>query len=1256
MRLKDNELAKVNNSEIKRLEKTLTKIDKEETRLLADFDKNIATILGPDFLSILEEVNKLTSTVNGKKTLFVDRVPSSRSVETKTNRYKVPDNFLQLVHKSYLPVQLKLKYEKALKTWFSKKTEELRKKIKNVDSYEEIERIMPEAYALASLALTAFHTRPRMILRDVQKLTGIAISEGSIAELGTGEGKTLSAVLPVYLQALRGKGAHVITANPYLARRDFEETLPIFEGLGLSSGYLPENEEELAQSEGKDPKTLTPLDRAELYKKLTKIKQESYRRDITYGSKATFAFDYLRDNGIRKKEDMMQRLGRPGFALIDEVDDALVDDAQVPYRIAQLTPTYEPGLTLKKLCTMFNVSVKTIEDQVKNVGLSTGILSYEEASYIAKAFLNGELLPDQSRYQELAQLYFESQRLLVTEDQMYGFKTGKDLFNAIMDEKNYNSDGIKRKYDIIYCREKKEYIISDRCYEGFLKFCYLSLHMNSDCLTYQKQILDDPKYVRGVDYTLINGRISLTNQGAGKIIYDKNYPRIMDNYQKYMSTVSQESATMVHYLQQAVTANLIMVKDQDYTVDGGKVKTMKNGRIQEGSTYSDGLHQAIEIRERIPRQNRSRETIASSSITQKDFYQRYDMFSGMTGTSAKELFNEVYGKTTVEIPKHAFYSFFGRRRVKGAKEPIGVEKKDATFALTLEDKINLIVKSVIESRNAKPPQPILLVVSDVEEIGYLETALKLHGIGFNTLTATTDKETEAEIVAIAGRPGAVTISTEMAGRGTDIKIGGDRETIIDIKTNKYIRQLEKQYGHLELTSEEKIQLRKKVETALLNANKIWSKKEEQVSASVLEHSGLKVISSGYFRMSRVDRQLEGRTGRNGISGVCERFVYPEDLKRIGIGSIDGKNSISSFLQKFKKNPDGSLQVDRRGYETITEKVKTMQQVFEDSIKTSIRDTQKLDSHATKLVEEYRESRRKIICDETNVEEEAVKLIENSLDAIISSYITDDRFTKKDLLVPLNNNKIGINLEAISLEVKKSLGVSFDPKMLLTSDINLLEFRNAVINSAKERLAKADKEKIKQALLDKYDYMIKNIPYLLDHSFAVKRLTAMSMGMEGQADYSAQIEFYTQRQRMILDASKLGAKQLLGLPLTLEQDKKLEKIREDIFGLKVSKSKGKQEEYEVVESKREENNLGAIQRLREIKAKLEMKQKPKLDRVNSKIDRLEKNGKNISLNHLYRGLSVRPMKFINAMVEGRQVSRLVLIRERKVKKDDGEKKL
>ena len=1241
MRVKEQEVEKVKNSEIKRFEKTLNLIDNHEEIFLESFDKNIQAILGDLFVPILREIQNHPELTNRECNI----------VRINNSEYKIPKDFLLVFHKSYISdAELRKKFEDKLKEWFTSKTEKLKESINNKDSYDDIENALPEAFALASIALTAFHKYPNMILRDVQKMTGIAISEGSIAELGTGEGKTLSAVLPTYLFALRGKGSHVITANDYLAKRDYEETLPIFAGLGLTSGYIPEDETSLAEIEGKDPTQLTGFEKIKYQQKLKKIKQAAYQSDITYGSKQTFAFDYLRDNSISKREDMLQREEKPGFALIDEVDDCLIDDAQVPYRIAVKTPMYVPNMSLRDLCIIQDIPFDIVLYKSKELGINPDSLSYEEARFISNTFGRRELLPDPRKYQEAAQLFFKMQKVFVTEDNTFGFKTGKELYKALLDEDMYEADEIRSNYGIILCRELKEYKVSDKCFEEFLKYCYLSFQINSVAVRNQTRIIHDLSYKKGEDYYIhSDGRLRLTKIGADKIIQDKSYPEFVDNYNKYLSTVSTESAALIHYFQQAVVANLLMKNGEDYIIDNGTVKTLKNGRIQEGSTYTNGLHQAIEIKEKIPVDSRTKDTTASSTITQKDFYSRYDLFSGMTGTSSKGVFSEVFGKDTVEIPKHAFYSFYGARKKKDAKEPIGVERRKTEFTLTLEEKIKLIVDSIIESRSKEPKQPVLLVVSDIDEIRMLQEALISNGIVFNTLTATTKKEEEALIIAKAGLPGMVTISTEMAGRGTDIKIGGDRDTIIDIATERHIRKLEKKLKRqLDFTPAERDFLRKKVETALVADGKIklWTKDKEESIRQEMESTGLKVISSGFFKIDRIDRQLEGRTGRNGISGVCERFAYPEDIKRLGLTSFNMKDSIADSLRRFRKKANGALDIDDSSYKSIMSKILSRQKNIEGDIKESIKATQKMDSYATQLVEQYRDKRRNIVCDKEEVEPLILKMIENATDAIISSYIVNKELTKDDLRTPINKSSLRLNAEAISLEVKQILGISFDPSVIEKSNINLMELRDAIIRTAQQRYKELNVDNCKEALLTQNDYMIANLPDVLEHSFAVKRLTSIVAGMEDRVEYEADIAFERARKRLELESCRQGAKKAMGLPLSIEEFRRLEALKNNLFSMNVSSKEESEEQYEVTEAEYQENNTSVLSKFKAIKAKIEEKNQKELAKVEQRIDRAQAKGKPVDIAQAYSNLEIRPLMIINAMVNGKNVSRLVIVRDGK----------
>lgn len=1267
MRITEKEIDKINKSSIKHLEASLADIDKYEKSLIDDFNKSMSQIFREHLPEILEELSKSPNIKNVKtRTLLMDG----------KDKFVVPENILQNFHKSYIQdIELRQIFEEKVKIWFHDKTEQLKLAIKDVDSYIDLMKVSNPAFALASLALSTFHKRPNMILRDVQKMTGLAISEGDIAELAAGEGKTLSAVLPAFLQSLRGKGVHVITSNGYLSKRDYEETLPIYEGLGVSSGYVPDSEEELADLEGKKYENLDSSSRLELQKRLKTVKQEAYKKDITYGSKDSFAFDYLRDNLVRKQEDLLQRVEKPGFALIDEIDDTLIDDAQTPYRIAVKTPMYKYNMSLKELCLIQGISYEETLPKVSNYILDIDKLTYEEARYVSNAFGNYDLLADVSKYQEAAERFFGLQKIFVAEDNKLGFKTGKELYEALLDDYLYDAVKIRTEYGILFCKELQEFKISDKCLEDFLKYCYFSFQINSQIIKYKDQILKDSNYKEKEDYYKTDdGKIRLTTHGANKILNDDNYPDFIEDYNKYLTTIAKESATVIHYFRQAVIAHLLMKNGQDYIVDNGSIKTLKNGRIQDGTTYSNGLHQAIEIKEKIPVEKRTKETTASSTITQKDFYSRYDLFSGMTGTSSKSVFGEIFGKGTVEIPRHAFYSFYSSRKIPNAKEPIGVDKRETKFSINRNDKINAIIKSVVESQYANPKQPVLLVVSDTDEIKLLENALKEKSISFNTLTATTSKEDEALIIAKAGLPGAVTISTIMSGRGTDIIVGGDRNTIIDIATSRHIKLLEKKSKTpLNLSTTEKEFLRKKVENAI--KDEIWSKEEETKNIEELSSIGLKVISSGFFPIKRMDRQLEGRTGRNGISGVCERFACPDDLKAIGVTSLVPNQSMDTYLGSFNKNQDLTLQLDQNAYAAITNRIESIQKNNEKVIKEQIKESQKLNSYATKLVEEYRDKRRKIVCKESQTEPLIQQMIEEATNAIISSYIIDNKITEQNLTEPLNKNGISVDVEAISLEVKQTLGISFDPNIVEKSNINLLELRGAIIRTAKERRKDLGKEEDNNILLLQNDYMIANIPEILEHSFAVKNLVSISVGLENQKEALSNLEFADSRKQLLYESYKYALQRTMGLPLDKKEFTKLQQRKNALFGMIVSRDK-ERKSFEVKAAKRKENQVAVVDKLIAIKNKIAKEQEEKKQELIKKtmpikhspvIDKLlvikkkRENGieqtnniSSVKLANFYKNLSVRPMKFKTIIENGLKTTKLVLVKEDLIKKESVKK--
>ncbi len=1229
----EEEKAIVDSGDIKRLERTLEEIELNEESLIKEFDRDAEDILGVELIKKLNITNS-AGVINSR--------------------------ILTNLHKSMIEnPDIRILFEKRLSMWFSKKTLELKKKFSSTNSFSEVKKDIPYVFALASLALTSFHTRPNMHLRDVQKLASIAMVSGDIAELGTGEGKTLAGVLPTFFHALRGKGAHVITANSYLSKRDYDELRPIFEGLGLSVGYLPESEEDLARIEGLTYENLPYDKKKELNKRLVQIKKNAYSSDVTYGSKASFAFDYLRDCIAEKREDLLQREENPGFALIDEVDDVLIDDAQCPYVLGGNIPVYSEGMTLPDLAGVLHVPFDELYENLRSVGVKIDKyqkLSYDEARNISLGFYYKELIPDSYSYQKRAQSFLEQRVLpyiyVVDEKNEFGINPSDLYENLTRNEKDYRfsprEKQILERCPIIYYPAQKKFHVQDKCYEDFLSYCYFAFQMSNVVSENEREILDDPSYILGKDYNIVSGKVSLTYDGAKRIIKDEKHKAFANSYSSYMGLVNPFASEILHYFNQAIVANITLHPLEDYIVDNEQIKVVKNGRVQDGSVFTEGLQQALEHKEHIPRRMMTKENKTAASITQKDFYGRYDAFSGMTGTSSKKIFREIFDKNTVCIPRNSFYEYYSnyvKRKKRNTKvAPYGVERRNTKLALNREDKINLIIKSIQKSLSSPYPQPVLLVTSNPEELELMSRELEKAGIKHDVLNAKIDKTKEAEIIAKAGLPGAVTLTTEMAGRGTDIKLGGDRETVIDIAVERYIRRMEAKLNKaIQLKPFEREELRKEIEKFLIRSQGengerfLWSREEEEKSRENLARLGLKVISSGYFKVDRIDRQLEGRTGRNNFSGICERYACPSDFEYIGIKSLEDGKTVRESLSKFSRTKDGSLVVDERSLKVIENRVKIEQSNNEAVISNNIKNTQELSYAATKVVERYREDRKKILLGHVNLDLRIQNMFEDTVDNLLASYIKNKFITEDILLSSLNSGIIDLDIETFALEAKEILGINIDFNTVLNSGANILELRNAILsyaNSEYLRLKNENpnlmREKATRLLLAANDDMISNIPTILQTSTTQKSLVGLSSGLEGQMDAIASKNFDSAYQEVKLISCKNTIKRLFGSILSVSERKELEKRKEALFGLKVG-AVDEDGVYDVRSSSLRENDKERKEAFRKIAKDMNEKTQEQLQKADKRAKKLLLKGEtdDHKLTSLYDNLSVRHAKFIEA---------------------------
>lgn len=555
---------------------------------------------------------------------------------------------------------------------------------------ESLDDLLPEAFATVREASVRTIGQRHF---DVQLIGGIALHKGTIAEMKTGEGKTLVSTLAGYLNALSGEGVHIVTVNDYLAKRDSEWMGTIYKFLGISVGLL-QNGMRLS------------------------LKKPAYEADITYGTNSEFGFDYLRDNMVTRPEMRVQRGHH--YAIVDEVDSILIDEARTPLIIS--------GAGTK--------SAGTYKDFAKAVRGLTPDVDFE---------------------------------------------------------------------------------------------------------------MDEAKHT-----------IATTEIGLEKVERALNIDDIYND----------ESGQLVNHLQQALKAEYMFHRDQQYVVIDGEVKIVDEftGRIMEGRRYSEGLHQAIEAKENVQVREEN-QTLAT--ITLQNYFLMYDKLSGMTGTAMTEdaEFREVYHVPVQVIPPN---------------RPVKREDLDDLVYRTIDAKFEAVARDVEERH--QNGQPVLVGTVSIDNSERISRILSKRGIKHNVLNAKFH-EREAQIIAQAGREGAVTIATNMAGRGTDILLGGNPDVMAeDILRNQGIEPAE-------ATQEQK-------EAARKEAKEICATEREAVTAA----GGLCVIGTERHESRRIDNQLRGRSGRQGDPGQTQFYLSLEDdlMRRFGGDRMDG---VAAMMQRYELPDD-----------------------------------------------------------------------------------------------------------------------------------------------------------------------------------------------------------------------------------------------------------------------------------------------------------------------------------------------------------------
>jgi len=610
---------------------------------------------------------------------------------------------------------------------------------------ESLESLLPEAFAAVKNACRRLCGRSikvcdldlywDMIPYDVQLYAGIVLHEHGIAEMATGEGKTLAAAMPLYLNALAGKGVHLVTVNDYLARRDSDWIGEIFRFLGLTVGCIQTGQH--------------PAER-----------RQAYGCDITYGTNSEFGFDYLRDNGMAQSLDqMVQR--ELFYAIIDEIDSVLIDEARTPLIIAGAREIphnqYDNKLgDVRKLIDLQRRSAGKILNDIEPM-LRDRFENEECLKKLLLVRLGMPLHPQLRKILENSQIREKLDRL---EEQMLAATAASEL------------SVLKNQLYFVVDEKRRMVEVTDRGHE------YLSqTHKNFFILPDKKECL---KAIAG-DQTLSD--------------LDK-HNKTKEFNSKYLQQIDD-----IHSFTQLMQAYCLFEKDIHYVVAEGKIVIVDEhtGRAMPGRRFSNGLHQALEAKENVKIEP---EDMTYASITQQNYFRLYQKLAGMTGTAATEApeFAKIYKLDVTQIPTN---------------KPVNRLKNSDLVFKTKREKLNAIAEDVA-GRHQKG-QPVLLGTPSVEDSEMLSRILKLKKVPHQLLNAKQNKE-EALIISRAGQKGTVTIATNMAGRGTDIKLG----------------------------------------------------------TGVAELGGLYVIGSSRHDARRIDLQLEGRSSRQGDPGESQFYVSLED--------------------------------------------------------------------------------------------------------------------------------------------------------------------------------------------------------------------------------------------------------------------------------------------------------------------------------------------------------------------------------------------
>ncbi len=712
---------------------------------------------------------------------------------------------------------------------------------------ETLEEILPEAFAVVKdacrrLVGTSFDLLGNksiwdMVPFDVQLVGGIVLHQGKISEMATGEGKTLVATMPLYLNALPGRGVHLVTVNDYLAKRDSVWMGQVFEFLGLTVGCIQNHMDSFQR-------------------------RKEYACDITYGTNNEFGFDYLRDNMVVDKEDLVQR--EYYYAIVDEVDSVLIDEARTPLIISG--------------------PVKSEDHKFDEMRPYVERIVGAQRTFISKIVADAEKLLTEAKEAEAGVLLLRASRGLPKHPRLLKVFTepaNKKLVQHT--ESEYLRDQSRRMPEI---DDELYYAIDEKNHQ---------INLTEKGRGYLAPMVGDKDFFvlpdLGTEFSLLENNDALTKDQVQQRKDEANL-------------LYAERSERIHTVTQLLRAYSLYAKDDEYVVtDDGKVQIVDEftGRLLPGRRYSDGLHQAIEAKEGV-KVERDMQTLAT--ITLQNYFRLYKKLAGMTGTAETEAgeFFDIYKLDVVVVPTN--------------KPMVRADVNDVVYK-TKREKYNAVIEEI--ERMKEQNRPVLVGTTSVEVSETISRMLKRKNVPHNVLNAK-QHQREAEIVSHAGLPGVVTIATNMAGRGTDIKLG----------------------------------------------------------PGVREAGGLHIVGTERHEARRIDRQLRGRSGRQGDPGSSLFFLSLED----DLMRLFGSDRIASIMERMGLKEGEVIQ-----HSMITRSVERAQRKVEENnfgIRKRLLEYDNVMNQQREVI--YSRRRRALVSD--RIKDDIIDLLEEFAQKIVGKYYDD----------------------------------------------------------------------------------------------------------------------------------------------------------------------------------------------------------------------------------------------------------------------------